>query len=59
MRDHECKWEPICTCSQWGTEPSEYCEVHGVDRFPKRCTICGKFIKIIKPKEEWRIQHET
>lgn len=43
--DHFCKELDYCICGQTAIEPNEDCPVHGAGTYPKRCTICGRFLK--------------
>ena len=46
MKKHKCKEDKTCTCSIVGLEPDENCPKHGCGEWPKRCEICGRFIKV-------------
>jgi len=42
---HVCVEDKSCICSPQALEPDESCPVHGAGEHPKRCGICGRFIK--------------
>ena len=42
---HQCRGKFLCICSSSKIEPNEDCEIHGLGANPRRCCICGKFIK--------------
>ena len=46
-KDHECKEDRSCICSPTALEPDEDCPVHGYPPFPRKCVVCGKYLKTI------------
>ena len=49
---HVCQEGATCTCSSQSLDPNEECPVHGAGLYPKRCYICGKFLKQPEPAEQ-------
>jgi len=44
-KKHICHEGKTCTCSSYALEPNEECPEHGAGLYPKRCEICGRFLK--------------
>jgi len=42
---HVCREDTTCCCSSQALEPNENCPIHGGGTYPKRCYICGRFMK--------------
>lgn len=43
--EHEHREARTCRCSMQALEPADDCPVHGWERYPKQCEVCGQFFK--------------
>jgi len=48
MKTHLCKELDSCICHTGYLEPEDNCPFHGGGIYPKRCIICGRFMKLTK-----------
>ena len=46
MKPHVCKELDYCICHTGYLEPEDDCPFHGSGVYPRRCIICGKFLKV-------------